>query len=87
VAFIGDEIATCAPALSNGAHGMQQRRRTIQTQPLEVRLAAEAKSLREAAQLLPPGAVREAALRKARRMEITAGLSKWLRAPGLKGPV
>jgi hypothetical protein len=66
---------------------MQQRRRIRQTQPLEVRLAEEAKNLRETALLLPPGAVREAALRKARRMELAAGLSKWLRSPGLKGPV
>jgi len=65
---------------------MKLRRRVKQTVSLEERLINEAKSLREAAALLPPGAVREAALRKARRAEITARLSEWLRSPGLKAP-
>ena len=65
---------------------MKLRRRFKQTTSLEERLAEEAKSLREAAALLPPGAVRDAALRKARRAEITARLSHWLQSPGLKAP-
>lgn len=65
---------------------MKLRRRFKQTTSLEERLAEEAKSLREAAALLPPGAVRDAALRKARRAEINARLSNWLQSPGLKAP-
>lgn len=61
---------------------MQQRRRIKQTISLEERLAEEAKRLREAAQLLPPGAVREAALQKANEAEVSARLSQWLRSPG-----
>jgi hypothetical protein len=64
----------------------QQRRRFRQTISLEERLAEEAKRLREAARLLPPGAVRQAALRKARQAEIGARLSEWLQSPGLKPP-
>jgi hypothetical protein len=64
----------------------QQRRRFRQTISLEERLAEEAKRLREAARLLPPGAVRQAALRKARQAEIAAHLSEWLQSPGLKPP-
>jgi hypothetical protein len=64
----------------------QQRRRFKQTISLEERLAEEAKRLREAARLLPPGAVRQAALRKARQAEIAAHLSEWLKSPGLKAP-
>jgi hypothetical protein len=64
----------------------QQRRRFRQTISLKERLAEEAKRLREAARLLPPGAVRQAALRKARQAEIAAHLSEWLQSPGLKPP-
>ena len=64
----------------------QQRRRFRQTISLEERLAEEAKRLRAAARLLPPGAVRQAALRKARQAEIAAHLSEWLQSPGLKPP-
>jgi len=49
---------------------MQQRRRHFKPiQSLEIRLAKEAKRLREEAELLPPGAVREELLRRARRCE------------------
>jgi hypothetical protein len=44
----------------------------MQYQPLEIqeqRLAEEAVSLREQARLLPPGAVREATIRRARQAE------------------
>ena len=43
------------------------RRRFKQTQSLEVRLAEEAKRLREEAKLLPPGAKRDEMIRKARQ--------------------
>jgi hypothetical protein len=43
---------------------MQQRRRFKQTVSLEARLAEAARRLREEAELLPHGPVRDAALRK-----------------------
>lgn len=63
-----------------------KRRRFKQTLPLEERLAGEAKRLREAAELLPPGPVREAALRKARQAETGSHMSEWLKSPGLRAP-
>jgi hypothetical protein len=63
---------------------MQQRHRFKQTQTLEERLADEAKRLREEAKLLPPGAVRDAALRKAWQAETALHMSEWLSSPGLQ---
>jgi hypothetical protein len=62
------------------------RRRFKQTQSLEERLAEEAKRLREEAKLLPPGAVREALLRKARQAETGSHVTEWLTSPGLRPP-
>jgi hypothetical protein len=64
----------------------QQRRRFEELDPLEERLATEAKRLREQVRLLPRGAVREAAIRKARQAETGAQISAWLRSPGLRPP-
>jgi hypothetical protein len=63
-----------------------QRRRFKQTEILEVRLAEEAKRLREEARSLPQGAAREALLRKARQAETGSHMSEWLRSPGLRPP-
>jgi hypothetical protein len=63
-----------------------QRRRSQQTDPLEDRLAEEAKRLREKAKLLKPGAVRDDLIRKARQAEVGAHMSEWLRSPGLRPP-
>jgi hypothetical protein len=63
-----------------------ERRRFKQTQSLELRLAKEAERLREEAKLLPPGAVREALLRRARQAETGSHMSEWLRSPGLQPP-
>jgi hypothetical protein len=63
-----------------------QRRHFKQTQSLEDRLAEEAKRLREEAKLLPPGAGREALLRKARQAETGSHISEWLRSPELQPP-
>jgi hypothetical protein len=63
-----------------------QRRRFNQIEPLEVRLADEAKQLREAAKLLPPGAERDELIRKARQAETGSHMSEWLRSPGLQPP-
>ena len=62
------------------------RRRFKQTKSLEERLAQEAKRLREQAKLLPPGAVREALLRRARQAETGSHMSEWLSSPGLQPP-
>jgi hypothetical protein len=62
----------------------QQRRRFEQSDPLEERLANEAKRLREQAKLLPHGAVRETTIRKARQAETGSQISAWLRSPGLR---
>jgi len=56
------------------------------TDSLEERLAEEAKRLRQEAKLLPPGAVRDALIRKARQCETGSHMSEWLRSPGLKPP-
>jgi hypothetical protein len=65
---------------------MKKRRRFNHTITLEDRLSAEAKRLREEAKMLPPGAVREAPLRKARQAETGSHMSEWLRLPGLRPP-
>jgi hypothetical protein len=62
------------------------RRRFKQTKSLEERLAEEAKRLREEAKLLPPDAVREALLRRARQAETGSHMSEWLSSPGLRPP-
>ncbi|WP_249128090.1 hypothetical protein [Bradyrhizobium lablabi] len=64
----------------------QHRRRFKQSDPLEERLAEEAKRLREEAKLLPPGTTREQVLRKARQCETGSHISEWLRSPGLQPP-
>ena len=65
---------------------MPQRHRFKQTDILEQRLAEEAKRLREEAELLPPGTVRDEMIRKARQAETGSHMSEWLRSPGLRPP-
>jgi len=65
---------------------MIPRRRVKQTKSLEERLAEQAKRLLAEAKLLPPGAVRDAAIRRARQAAIASHLSEWLRSPGLQPP-
>jgi hypothetical protein len=60
---------------------MRRRQEFNPVQTLEERLADEARRLREEAELLPPGAVREAALRRARQAETGLHMSEWLRSP------
>ena len=62
------------------------RRRFKQTHSLEERLAEEAKRLREEAKLLPPGALRENLLRRARQCDTGSHMSEWLRSPELQPP-
>ena len=65
---------------------MRQRQGFNPVRTLEERLADEAKRLREVAELLPAGVVREAALRRARQAETGSHMSEWLRSPGLRSP-
>lgn len=65
---------------------MQKRRRFVQTELLEERLAREATSLREQAKIMKPGSAREQLLRRARQAETGAHISEWLRSPGLQPP-
>ena len=60
------------------------RHRFKQNQSLEERLAAEAKQLREQAALLPPGALREEVLRKARQAETGSRRTEWWRSPDVR---
>ncbi|MBR0791125.1 hypothetical protein JQ631_18765 [Bradyrhizobium manausense] len=62
------------------------RRRVKQTLSLEERLAEQARLLREEAELLPHGPVRDAALRRAEEAESGLNMSEWLTSPGLQLP-
>ena len=55
---------------------MIKRRRFNQQLPLQNRLASFAKTARELAALLPPGAEKDELLRKAQRADAMAGLSQ-----------
>jgi hypothetical protein len=61
---------------------MQKRRRFKQTKPLEVRLAEEAARLREQAQLLPRGRLRDQVEKKAIQIEAAYEVTELLRSPG-----
>jgi hypothetical protein len=65
---------------------MQKRRRIKQVTSLEDRLSIEAKRLREQAELLPHGVLRDEVLRRARQAETGSHMSEWLRSPGLQPP-
>ena len=65
---------------------MLRRRFASQVQSLEARLSEEAKRLRAEAKLLPPGAVRDEMIRRARRAEIASHINEWLASPGLRPP-
>ena len=62
----------------------KRRNRFTQSQALEERLLEHSTRLREEAKRLPPGAVREAILRRAEQAEVGAHMSQWLRAPSSK---
>lgn len=65
---------------------MSERRRVKQVRSLEERLAEEARRLREEAELLPHGPVRDATFRRARQAETGSHMSEWLRSPSLQAP-
>lgn len=53
---------------------------------LAKRLTDEARVLREEAELLPPGVLRDAVIRKAVLANTAAHLSEWANSPGLQPP-
>jgi hypothetical protein len=65
---------------------MPRRRQFKDRQPLQERLAEEAKRLREDAKSLSPGTAREALIRKARQAETGSHMTEWLSSPGLRAP-
>ena len=65
---------------------LRQRRRFMQTQPLEQRLSEEAANLRKQAQGTPPGIERERLIRRARQAETASHMTEWLSSRGLQAP-
>lgn len=65
---------------------MSRRPPTTHIDSLEDRLAQEAIRLRGEAELLPPGAVRDAVLRQARQAETGAQIGGWLDSHDLQTP-
>ncbi|NLS69614.1 hypothetical protein E3H11_11945 [Bradyrhizobium brasilense] len=57
------------------------RRRVIQTETLEERLAGRAKELRDRARAMPAGVERDALLKRAKQAEAGSQMSEWLRSP------
>ena len=53
---------------------------------LKDRLLQKADCDRERAEILPPGAEREALVEKARQSEAAAHIDEWLSSPGLQPP-
>jgi hypothetical protein len=90
VGALGDRERISAPAqlfLRDNAmrkrrqRSTQYRHRFNQLEPLEERLVQHAKRLREEANWLPAGVVREAVIRRAEQAEAGAHMSQWLRLP------
>jgi hypothetical protein len=65
---------------------MQHRRRFKETESIQDRLASFAKSVREKASLLAPGAEQNELLRKARQADIAVHFDEWANSPGLQRP-
>ncbi|MDA9504913.1 hypothetical protein XI09_09375 [Bradyrhizobium sp. CCBAU 11386] len=54
--------------------------------PFQDRLALEANRLKDEANKLPHGPLRDAVIRKARQVETASHLDQWLSSPGLRAP-
>jgi hypothetical protein len=63
---------------------MLQRSQTKPT--LQSRLLVQAVRLKDEANALPYGPLRDAAIRKARQAETASHMSEWLSSPGLEAP-
>lgn len=59
----------------------QIRRRVIQIETLEQRLAQRAQEFRDRAKAMPPGVEKEALLQRANQAETGAHMSEWLLSP------
>ena len=66
---------------------MEQRRRFKQQPSLRDRLASFAKSVREVASLLPPGAEKDELLSKAQRADTAAHSNQWVNSCSLQPPI
>ena len=75
-----------APAFLQQKGARMLRRRFKHTRPLKDRLLEQAQNLRDEVKLLPPGPVRDAALKKARQIEAAAHMNEWLNSPRLRPP-
>nr|WP_084518739.1 MULTISPECIES: hypothetical protein [unclassified Bradyrhizobium] len=64
----------------------QIRRRVVQTEALEARLAQHARQLREQANAMPAGIEKAALLKRARQADTGAHLSEWLLSAALQPP-
>jgi hypothetical protein len=62
------------------------RRGTKHSKTFEDRLAEQAQTDRQRAQMMPPGPERDALMRKARQCETAAHLTEWISSPGLQPP-
>ena len=65
---------------------MQKRRRFKQQFTLQDRLLAWSKEVLEQAKKLPPGAERDALMKKARQADVASHLDDWAKSPGLQPP-
>jgi hypothetical protein len=65
---------------------MFKRRRFKQAIPLQDRLAAFAKEVRDKASHLAPGQEKDDLLRRADQADTAAHLDEWVNSPGLRGP-
>jgi hypothetical protein len=54
--------------------------------PLQDRPTPEAMRLKEEANELPPGPLRDARIRRARQAVIASHMNEWLSSPGLQAP-
>jgi len=63
-----------------------QGQRYLSIDPLDKRLAEEAKRLRKEAKGTPPGVEREKLLRRAGQVDRAYHINDWLNSPGLKPP-
>jgi hypothetical protein len=61
-------------------------RRRLPTETLQDRLASYAQDARETAEVLPPGAVKDALLLKVRQADAAAHINEWAHSPGLQPP-
>jgi hypothetical protein len=65
---------------------MMRTKPTRTQMPLRERLMLEASRLKDEANKLPHGPLRDAMIRKARQSEVALHMDQWLSSPGLQAP-